>query len=131
MEKHLSGHAAAAAALGAEHGSRHALHIAALGEADEHRLVLDQVGLTEGLRRFGGNAGTAIVAVFLGEVMHIVLDQAQDFLWIGEQVLQACDLLRNLFVFFLDLPALESRQTTQLHIQNGLCLKLTQFEALD
>ena len=124
-------HATSAAALGAEHRSCHTLYIAALGEADQHRFILDQVGFAEGLRGFGGDAGAAVIAVFLGEIVHIVLDEAKDLLRVRQQIFQAGDLLSDLFVLFLDLPALQSGQPAQLHIQNCLRLELAQFEALD
>ncbi len=48
----------------------------------------------------------------------------------GQQVLQIGDGARDLFVFILDLLALERRQTAQLHVEDRLGLQVGQLETL-
>ena len=123
-------HTASATALRTEGGSRHALDISALGEADQHRFILDQVGFAQfflGIRR---DARTAVIAIFFSQIAHIILNERQDLLRVGQQIFKMSDLLCDLFVLFFDLPAFQGGQPAQLHIQNGLRLDFAQFEAL-
>src|SRR6185503_14528649 len=127
----MTQNAASTATLRAESSSCHALNIAALSETDQHRLILDKVFIAQGFRGFARDSGAAIIAIFLGQVSHIVLNQSQDLFGACQQILQIGYLLSDLLVFLFDLPALQGSQTAQLHIQNGLRLKLAQLEMLD
>ena len=124
-------HTAPAAALRSEGGGGNAFDVAALGQADQYRFILDQVRFAELFGGIPGDSCAAIVPEPFGEVAHIVLDQGQDLLRMGQQVFQMSDVLCHLLMLFFDLPALEGGQPAQLHIQNGLGLDLAQIEAAD
>ncbi len=106
----MTGHPAPTPALRTEGGSRYTFNIATRREADQHRLILHQVFFAQFFLGFACNLGTAVVAIFIGEFAHIILDQRQDLLGMRQQVFEIGDLLSDLFMLFFDLPTLQGCQ---------------------
>jgi hypothetical protein len=77
------------------------------------------------------DAGSSRVAVALLEVQQLVLDDLEDLARVGEEVLELADELDDRLVLVLDLLALERRQATQLHLEDGVGLDLGELEQLD
>ncbi|MFN8476163.1 MAG: hypothetical protein U0822_28610 [Anaerolineae bacterium] len=78
--------AAPAAPLGAVGVGRDALDVAALGQADDHVLVVDEILIGERLGLVGHDARAPRVAVLLLERLEVVLDEQEDLARVGEQV---------------------------------------------
>jgi hypothetical protein len=79
------GHAHAAAALLAIRGQRQRLDVARLRDRDDHLLVGDQVldvELVLGVR----DLGAALVAIALGDLRQLLLDELQDLALVAEQL---------------------------------------------
>jgi len=71
-----------------------------------------------------------VVAVLLLEVGKLALDDGEHLARVGEQVLELGDELDDGAVLVLDLLALQRRQATQLHLQDGVGLHLGELELL-
>ena len=70
--------ALAAAALAPVGADGHALHEALVGDEDDHLLALDEVLDIDLLDLVGDDLGAALVAVLLGDIEGLVLDDAED-----------------------------------------------------
>ena len=126
----MAGHPAPAAALRLETLGGHALHVAPLGDADQHGLVGHQVLLPQVFLGFGSNARAARVAVFLGQLVQVILDQIQDLARLRQQFFQVSNVFQKLALLILDFLAFQGSQAAKLHIQDCLGLDLAQTEAL-
>ncbi len=73
-----AGDALAAAPLRAVGDDRHALDVTALGQADQHFFVADQVAVHEVGHHVERQLGATVVAVLLGERVHVVADEGQN-----------------------------------------------------
>lgn len=91
---------------------------------------MNEIGITEFFFGFGGDARAAVVAVFIGEFAHILLNEREDFLWVSKQIFEVGNLLCDLFVFLFDLPAFERGKAAQLHVEDRLRLQIAQLESL-
>src|SRR5690606_34873854 len=119
--------AAPAARLAAVAGERRALDVAAVGERDDHLLLGDQVVLGDVVVQVGdGGAARVVERLLLGD--ELGADHALELLVLGEDQLEARDLLLQLAVLLLDLLALQAREALQAHVEHGLRLRLGEAE---
>ena len=125
-----AGHADPAPTLLAVGRQRQRLDVARVGDRDDHLLVGDQV-LDVDLALGVGDLGAALVAVGLGDLSQLVLDQAVDALLVAEDLTQLLDSLGQVGVLLLDLVGLERRQAAERQLQDRLRLHERQLEALD
>ena len=125
-----SGHALAAALLRAVGGHGDALHVAGMGDGDDHLLVGDEVLDVE--RALGGlDLGAALVAELAADLAHLLLDHGEDLLLVRQQVLVVGDGAAQAVQLLLNLVALETRQAAKLHLEDGRGLLGREAEALD
>ena len=96
-----------------------------MGEGDDDLLFGDEVLGGQVQRGVGRDLVATVVAVFLGDLVHFLLDQHPHLLVGGKDRLQVGDQLDDLFVLLLDLVALELGEAPQRHIQDGLRLPLS------
>ena len=106
-----------------------ALDIAAQGDADQGGFIVHQVFLMEIFFRLMGDVRAARIAIFFGHGLDILLDDQQDFLRAGQQVLQKGDALEGLLLLVFDLFPFQGCQAAELHIQDSLRLPFAQREA--
>src|SRR5688572_31662793 len=106
----MTHHPASTAALGAEGRCGHTLDVSALSEADQYRFILNKVRFAERLCGFGRDSCTTVITIFFGEIAHIILNQRENLLGMSKQILEAGDLLCDMFMLFFDLPAFEGSQ---------------------
>ena len=90
---------------------------------------MDQVFLMEIFFRLMGDVRATRIAVFFGHGLDILLDDQQDFLRAGQQVLQVGDAFEGLLLLVFDLLPFQGSQATELHIQDSLRLPFAQREA--
>ena len=129
LEVH-AGDADTAAALLAVGGERQRLDVARARDRDDHLLVRDQVLDVEVvLGRRDDRA--ALVAVALGDLEQLLLDQAEDHVLVPEQLAQLGDPLDLVGVLSLDRVGLERGQLLQPQLEDRLRLDVGQAEALD
>ncbi len=119
-----------AAALLAVGRQRQRLDVAGVGDRDHHLLVGDQI-LDVDLALGVGDLGTALVAVGLGDLGQLVLDQPVDPFLVAEDLPQLLDPLDQIGVLLLDLVGLERGQPAERQLQDRLGLDDGQLEALD
>ena len=120
--------AQAASLLGSESAARLPLDIAAVRQRDDDLFARDQVLGGEVARRVAGDVSSALVAVFLGDVLHLLFDQHPDLLLGGQDRLQVGHQLDDLLVLLLDLVALQLREPPERHVEDGFGLPLGQPE---
>ena len=123
--------ALAAALLGTVGGNRGALHVAGVCHGNDHVLVGDEVLDVELLGALDGNLGTALIGELALDLAHLVLDDGEDLLRVGKQVLVVGDRLAKAVELLLDLIAGETRKATETHLENGLGLLRREAKALD
>ena len=90
-----------------------------MGDRDHHVLVGDEVLHVELLGALGGDLGAALVGELAADLAHLVLDDRQDLLGVGEQVLVVGDGAAQARQLLLDLVAREARQAAQAHLEDG------------
>ena len=120
----------AAALLLAVRRDRQALHVARLGDRDDHVLLGDEVLDVEVLGR-RGDLGAALVGVLAADLEQLVLDDLEHEGDVAEDLLVPGDLLAQLGELVLDLVALEAGEAAQAHLEDGVGLDLREPEALD
>ena len=123
----LPGDASAAALLGAIGRSGNALDIARVREGEDALLLFDQV-LDINLVFDILNFGAAVVAVFVADGKQLVFQNALEHVFVGKQLAVILDALFQLVVLVLQLLALESLQTFELHVEHDLRLNFRQVE---
>ena len=129
LARDVADDALAAAVLAAVRADRLALDVAAAADRDDDVLVGDEVLVGELARGVLGDAGPAIAGVLaLRCSRQLVLDDRQDPLLVGEDVLELGDQLDDLEVLVLDLLALERGEAGKPHVQDRLGLALGQVE---
>ena len=123
-------HALATALLGTVGSHRDTLHIAGVGDGHDHVLVGDEVLDIQVLLNLA-DLGAALVAELLGNLAHLLLDDAQDLLLMRQQVLIVGDGATQAVQLFLDLVALQAGQAAQLHLEDGRGLLGRKAKTLD
>ncbi len=121
--------AATAAPLGAIDAVGDALDVTSIGHRDQHIQLRDEVFVTDLTVGIDDPCPTRIAVGFL-QVCHVVLDQLEDLVRAGKQVLQPGNLLQQFTVLVLDLLALQRREPAELHIEDRGCLDLAEAEPL-
>ena len=121
-----AGHADPAAPLLAVGGQRQRLDVAALGDRDHHLLVGDQVLHVE--LALMGDLGPPLVAVGVGDLLELVLDEAHHPAFVSEDLAQLLDALDDVLVLGADLVALQRGQLAQPHLHDGVGLHLAELE---
>ena len=81
--------------------------------------VGDEVLHIELLGALGGDLGAALVGKLAADLAHLVLDDGQDLLGVGEKVLVVGDGTAQAGELLLDLVAGESGQAAQAHLEDG------------
>jgi hypothetical protein len=115
----------AAATLLAVGRQRQRLDVPGVRDRDDHLLVGDQVLDVEVvLTRRDHRA--ALVAVALGDLGQLLLDQRQDHLLVAEQRAQLLDALAEVGVLALDRVGLQRGQLLQAQVEDRLGLDLRQ-----
>ncbi|GBD11880.1 hypothetical protein HRbin23_01560 [bacterium HR23] len=109
---------------------RDALDIAVGREGYHHLGVGHQFLPGEFSGLLGQDEGLAGVAVFFLQFQGLPAHLRQHLLGVGQKGLQALYLLAQSLVFLLQFPAVQGCQTAQLHVQDGLGLRLGKAEAL-
>ena len=119
----------AAAALLAVGGQRERLDVARVGDRDHHLLVGDQVLDVEVVlgRR---DLRAALVAVALGDLQQLLLDQREDLVLVAEQLAQLADALHEVGVLAPQRVGLERGQLLEAQLEDRLRLDVGQLEAL-
>ena len=121
------GNTAAAAALCAVNRGRLALDIAEVGEGIRAVLLLDEV-LNVDLVSHILNARMALVAVFLLDLLQLLLDNSKNIRIARQNFLKARNAALEVFVLVVDLLLLQTGQAAQTHIYDGLRLRLVEVE---
>ena len=122
-------HAASAAVLCLVGVQRRALDVALMGQRKDAGLLGDQV-LNIDLAGDGLDGGAALVAVLVGQRGQVGLDDALDVLVVGQNVLIIGDGLAQLAQLLLDFEDLQTGQTAQLQLDNGVRLQLVKAEVV-
>ena len=122
-------HAASAAVLCLVGVQRRALDVALVGQRKDAGLLGDQV-LNIDLAGDGLDGGAALVAVLVGQRGQVGLDDALDVLVVGQNVLIIGDGLAQLAQLLLDFEDLQTGQTAQLQLDNGVRLQLVKAEVV-
>ena len=106
------------------------LDVAGVRDGDDHLLVGDQVLDVEVVlgRR---DQRAALVAVALGDLDELLLDQGEHRVLVAEQLAQLADPLDLVGVLALDRVRLERGQLRQAQLEDGLGLDVGEAEALD
>ena len=102
------------------------LDVVVIGNGDDDLLVGYQV-LLVGIDLVGIDLRAALVAVGVGHLLELVLDDVQDPLLMGEDVLQVVHQDDELVVLLLDGIQFESGQLLEPHVQD--CLRLLRIDA--
>jgi hypothetical protein len=76
-----------------------------------------------------GDGRTALVTEAVGDLAQLVLDDAEDLLLVGEEVLVVGDPASELLELVDELLTLESGEATQTHLEDGLGLDVVQAKA--
>ena len=121
------GNTAAAAALCAVNRGRLALDIAEVGEGVRAVLLLDEV-LNVDLVSHILNARMALVAVFLLDLLQLLLNNSKNIRIARQNFLKACNAALEVLVLVVDLLLLQTGQAAQTHIYDGLRLRLVEVE---
>ena len=104
---------------------RQATHSAFARDQNQYILIGHQVFETTFSRiDYIADARTPDISVGLFQIENVLFDDGQDLFLARQQALQVFDSCAYLPVFFLDSATLQSRQATQLHIEDGLGLDL-------
>src|SRR5215211_1850089 len=119
-----------AAALLAERVDGDALQIAAVGDGDHHLLLGYEVLYLEIDALLGRDRRPAIVRVGRPDLAELFLDDPVDLGLVGQDALQILDLLAQVTVLLLDLPALHSGEPLQPEVEDGLRMALGEPEPL-
>src|SRR5215217_2417048 len=117
-----------AAALLAERVDGDALQIAAVGDGDHHLLLGYEVLYLEIDALLGRDRRPAIVRVGRPDLAELFLDDPVDLGLVGQDALQILDLLAQVTVLLLELPALHSGEPLQPEVEDGLRLALGEPE---
>ena len=75
-----------------------------------------------------GDLGPALVAVGVGDLLELVLDQPHDPALVAEDLPQLLDALDDVLVLGADLVALQRGQLAQAHLDDRVGLDLRQLE---
>ena len=121
------GNTAATAALCAVNRGRLALDIAEVGEGVRAVLLLDEV-LNVDLVSHILNARMALVAVFLLDLLQLLLNNSKNIRIARQNFLKACNAALEVLVLVVDLLLLQTGQAAQTHIYDGLRLRLVEVE---
>ncbi|VTR65876.1 putative Val start codon [Desulfosarcina cetonica] len=123
------GLAPAAAPLALIQGDGIAFDVAGIGDRDHHVLFGDHV-LDGQLAGVGHDLGAPCVAELPLEDVQFVLDDAQHQLLTAQNLLETGDILEDGIVFRDDLVPLQTGESLQTHVQDGLGLNDRQAEGL-
>ena len=119
--------AAAAAALGAVSRGGHALDIARVGEGIGRVLLLNEV-LNVNLIGDSRDLGAALVGIGRADFAQLGLDDLEDIVVGGQDLVVRGDLALNLAVFLVELFLLQAGQAAKAHVDDGLGLGFIQVE---
>ena len=120
----------AAAPLGAVGGERERLDVARVRDRDDHLLVGDQVldvDVVLGRR----DLRPPLVAVAVGDLLQLGLDQLEHHVLVAEQLAQLADPLHLVRVLLAQLPGLERGQLLEAQVEDRARLDLGHLEPLD
>ena len=119
-----------APALLAVRGQRQRLDVAGVRDGDDHLLVGDQVLDVEVVlgRR---DQRAPLVAVALGDLEELLLDQPEHRVLVAEQLAQLADPLHLVGVLALDRVGLERGELREAQLEDRLGLDVGEAEALD
>ncbi len=70
----------------------------------------------------------ALVAVLLLDLLQLLFDDCEDVRVARKDVLKACDAVFEVLVLVVDFLLLQTGQTAQTHVNDGLCLWLVEVE---
>ena len=129
----LEAHAAdalAAALLRAVGGNRQPLHVGGMGEGDDHVLFCDEVLNIEVLCCMGIDLRAPLVAVLVSDHMELVLDDTQDLLLVGKEVLVVGNHLVELLDLGHELVTRKTGKPAEPHLEDCLALDIVDLEAL-
>ena len=122
-------HAAAAAVLCLIGIQRCALDVSLVGQRKDAGLLGDQI-LDVHLAGHSLDGGAALIAVLVGQRGQVGLDDALDMLVIGQNILKVRNGSAQLAQFLLDLEDLQTGQTAELQLDDGICLQLVKAEVI-
>ncbi len=108
-----------------------ALDVAATRDGHHDVLVGDEVVVGELLVGAALDARATVLPVARVQLPELVADDLEDAPRVGQDVLELRDARDDRDVLVLDLLALERRQATQLHLEDGVGLDLGEPEAAD
>ena len=118
-----------AAALPLIGGDRDPLDVAGVGDGDDHVLFGDQI-LDREVVLIREDLGAAVVSEGLGDLLHLLLQDAHPARLGGQNSLQVLDGGLHLLELGLQLLDLEAGELRQPHVEDGLGLLLAQLEPL-
>ena len=124
--QHLADDPATAPPLDTVRVGRHALHVAAAADRDQHLLVGDKILVGDLAGEVGHDLRASRVAKLLLQLGELVAHEIGDLARVGQQVLEIGDALFDLLVLLQDALALEVGQLAELHLQDGPRLRLAQ-----
>ena len=122
-----AGFAHAAAFLAAEIIQRLTFDISLMADSNNNIFFGYQVFNFHG-RRINGKFRAACVAELFLHFKQIFFYNAQNFMFVCQNTLQPVNGFQNIYIFIINLFALQTGQPLQAHIQNGLCLALAEAE---
>ena len=122
-------HAAAAAVLCLVGVQRGALDITLVGQREDAGLLGDQV-LDVDLTGNSLDGGAALVAVLVGQGGQVGFDDVLHVLIVGKDVLIIGDGSAQFTQFLLDLEDLQTSQTAQLQLDDGIRLQFVKAEVI-
>ena len=108
---------------------RQPLHVAGLGDGDDHLLLGDEV-LDVEVALVGHDLGAAVVVVVALDLEQLALDDRVDGVLVAEQLAQLLDARQQLLVLLLDLVALEAGEALEPQVEDGLRLRPRELEGV-
>ena len=106
-----------------------AFDVTTIGDRDEHRFILHEGFVRKVHFEIRHDMSPAVIAKLFGNFVEVGADDLEDPMGLGEDIFQLSNRFEQCFVFVFDLLALKGCQPAQLHIEDGLCLDLSQIEA--
>ncbi len=104
-------------------GDRQSLHVAGVRDGDDHVLLGDQV-LDLDVAGRCADLSQAWRGMLLPDLGKLFLDYLEDQPYVTQHLREPRDLFAKLGELILDLVSLESRESAQPHLQNGVRLGL-------